>query len=148
MKILLPTTASFKRAAGFTLIETAVVVGLVACLATVGVVAYRNQGEAQEAILANSIQGSLQTALGQMSVRLERTPADVFTNFQPNLIQFARSSITTTITLNSVGNGIQLQFPQSGRTVVYGINANGDLVVTNETFTRFNADVSGQLAEI
>jgi Tfp pilus assembly protein FimT len=137
-----------KKSTGFTLIEIAVCVGVMVLLAGIGFYSFRNQGEMQDAALANSIQGALQTALGQICLRTERTPADVFTNFRPNIIGFAASSLQQDIVnLTPQGNNIQLRFVRSGRTVDFGLNAIGDVMVVNETFNGYRTALGGQLEE-
>jgi prepilin-type N-terminal cleavage/methylation domain-containing protein len=138
---------NIQASAGFTLVEMAVSLAVVAIVCGVGVLAFSNQGEAQDAVLANSVQGSLQTALGQLTLRLERPPAQVFgnANFRQRIIQFAQGSMGPQAVLTNTGNGIQLSFGNSRRTVTYGMNAMGDVVMTAETFQKFNIDATGKL---
>ena len=144
MRRLLP---NFKPQAGFTLIEMAVTIAIVSVICGVGLLAFRNQGEAQDAALANSVQGSLQTSLGQMTLRLERPPAQIFgnANFRQRMIQFAQGSMGQQAVLTDSGNGIQLSFGNSPRTVTFGMNGMGDMIITAETFQHFDIDATGKL---
>jgi prepilin-type N-terminal cleavage/methylation domain-containing protein len=143
---MLPYYRTFRQS-GFTLIEMAVTIAVVTVMCGVGMLAFRNQGEAQDAALANSVQGSLQTALGQMTLRLERPPAQIFdnANFRQRMIRFAQGSMGPQAVLTDTGNGVQLQFANSPRTVTYGMNGQGDIIITTETFQHFNIDATGKL---
>lgn len=142
-----PCKPGVKTVNGFTLIETAIVIGIISILAGVSLLYFRNLGETQDAALANGVQGSLQTALGQLCLRLERTPPQVFnnTNFRQRIIQFAQGSMGPQAVLVDQGNSIRLRFNNSPRTVDYGMTPQGDMVVVAETFNFFNADAAGKL---
>jgi prepilin-type N-terminal cleavage/methylation domain-containing protein len=147
---MLSTLQKTRHPQGFTLIEMGVVIAIVAIMASVGLMAFKNQGETQDAALANSVQASLQIAVGQMVTRLERTPQQVFntTQFRQRLMQFAQGSMGNTAKLTDTGSGVRLTFGGSSRSVTYGMNNQGDIIVTNDTFAKFNADGTGLLKEI
>jgi prepilin-type N-terminal cleavage/methylation domain-containing protein len=135
---------------GFTLIELSIVVAIIATVAGIALFGFSYQNERQDAVLANSVQAALQTAIGQMVVRLERTPTEVFntTAFRQRLMRFAQGSMGQSAQLNDAGSGgIRLTFGRSTRWVDYGLNAQGDIIVTGENFVRFNA-TTGLLEEI
>jgi prepilin-type N-terminal cleavage/methylation domain-containing protein len=136
-----------RRRYGFTLVEMAVTLAIISLISGVALFAFRNQGETQDAALANGVQGSLQTALGAMALRLERPANQVFANaaFRQRIIQFAQGSMGPQATLSATGNGVQLQLGNSGRTVTYGLNAAGDIVIQTENFDHFTVDTAGQL---
>jgi prepilin-type N-terminal cleavage/methylation domain-containing protein len=139
------------RSKGFTLIELALVIVVVAVLATVAVVNFGRMNETAEVTVAQTAQAQMEQTIAQAAMRMDVSPRQIMTNAQPmpqtavaglpnttreavvTLVQRSLATDPGTIQLTCAGDGIscQLNFRRSRRIVNYTVNNNGSLAVAS-----------------
>lgn len=132
----------FSRAAkrGFTLIELAMTMAVIAITAAFAMTTFQGSDEARDAAMVQSAQAALQSVVSQGSARTDTAPA----NLNPSNVMNALKA-----TFNSNGPNTSVQFSLSGsnytmtmsgknRAATFGIGNNGDVnLISLSNFTDY-----------
>ncbi len=119
---------------GFTLIELAMTIAVVAVLSAVGAITLGDLFEAGDASIVQSTQAVLQTTLTQAASRLDVNPLTLSqgtgTFNGNNVVNACRISVPESATLVwQNGVNYQLNIPNSGRSANFTVTNTGDVVV-------------------
>lgn len=137
------------KSKGFTLIEMALVIVVIAVLAAYAVVNFGRMNEQAEVTVARTAQAQLEQTIAQAAMRMDISPRQIMTNVQPmpqtavaglpnttreavvTLVQRSLATDPGTIQLTCAGDGnsCQLNFQRSNRIVDYTVNNNGSLTI-------------------
>lgn len=142
-------------AKGTTLVELAMVIGVIGVLSGVAVLALRDN-EARDADMIMSVHASLQNIVNQASVRLDVSPSVLVTNAtNANLVRLALedhlNQDTTGVVVTNAGGTFTITMDSTGRTATYtvptaGVNT-GRVVITsvNPAFNNYSVIGDGTL---
>jgi prepilin-type N-terminal cleavage/methylation domain-containing protein len=120
---------------GFSLIELAIVIGIVAIMAAVGMLSFGNSAEDRDAAMVNMAQSTLQSVVAQGSTRKDVTPATLRDNHAAEILKALKASFNTTSTssaniqFTTTGNQVLMTIPGMPRTATYDISDTGNVTV-------------------
>lgn len=140
--------SAFRRTPGYTLIELAVVIALIAILSGFAVSAFMGSGESRDAAMVQSAQTSLQQVISQASVRLDKTPQDVIDENGDDVENATRQMLMQTnggdlgITLTQQGGGFVMRVEDTGRSASYEVSNSGDVTLDalGGSWTKYGVD--------
>jgi prepilin-type N-terminal cleavage/methylation domain-containing protein len=139
---MVPTRRSRKKARGYTLIEVAIVVGLMSIIASIGLIGFRVMMESRDATMVDSVQASLQTLVAQAADRVDLTPAQLMNDAtqRTRLLRALDNTIDNTVTVAAGGanNQIRMTIVQSNRGATYTVDASGNAVIGAGNLTGFS----------
>lgn len=122
--------ASRSAKRGFTLIELAVTIAVIAILAAFAVTSFGNSSEVRDAAMVQSAQAALQSVVSQGSARMDLPPDQLNS---ASVLNALRASFNTNGATNSSvqftasGNNYVMTIPSAGRTATFSIGASGDV---------------------
>lgn len=148
----LKTTHASKS--GYTLIELALVIMVVAVLAAFAVVSFGNSSETRDASMVQSAQASLQSIVSQGSVRMDVRPADLNSAAVLTAIKSTVGESSSTanrgITFTAAGRVYTMTIASSKRKAVFEVDAQtGDVKLTGLTnFPNYKVDNTNAIPTI
>jgi prepilin-type N-terminal cleavage/methylation domain-containing protein len=131
-----------KRSTGFTLVEMAVAIAVVAILSAFSYTSFLQTEETRDAALVQSVQASLQAVLLQASNRLDLTPQAIVQQFPNNVINATSASLgggaQGAAQLNAAQGGVlRLTIRNSTRQADFQVENDGDVVIVPNSLTNF-----------
>jgi len=125
------TSTRLKRAAkrGFTLIEMAVVIAIIAITAAFAYTSMQGTDEARDAAMVQSAQAALQSVVSQGSARTDLAPASLNQTDVLNALKasFSTQAANSAVKFSPTGGNYMMTITGKGRTATFGIGANGDV---------------------
>lgn len=138
---------------GYTIIELALVIMVLAVLAAFAVVSFGNTSETRDASMVQSAQASLQSIVSQGSVRMDVRPADLNSAAVLTAIKTTVGESNTAnrgVTFTAAGRVYTMSIPGSKRKAVFEIDAQtGDVKLTGLTnFPNYKVDNTNAIPTI
>jgi prepilin-type N-terminal cleavage/methylation domain-containing protein len=132
---------------GFTFVELALVIAVLAVLSTFAIASFANGDEIRDASMVQAAQGSLQSIVSQGSIRMDQRPDQldsgaILTAFRTVLGQ---SSATSSSSVQaSVNGGIYtVTIPARNRSATFQVASNGDVMLIGlNNFPSYTVDKS------
>ncbi len=129
---------------GFTLIEMAVAIMIVAVLATFAAFTYSDVLEAADASLVDAAQASIQAVVSQASARMDVNPTALPGNAVANAV---RVNVPDRALVTSGGGAVyNLNINNTGRGARYQVGTNGDVVLISLSgFSNYTISANGTI---
>ncbi len=128
--VLSKTTAS---QAGFTMIEMAMVVAILAIVSAFAFISYNGTTESRDAAVVQSVQVTLQQVISQASGRYDLSPTALDTTDVVNAVNGYLTNISggNNVVFSATGGGYRMSIAGSGRGGNYSINNRGDVTLNS-----------------
>lgn len=115
---------------GFTLMELAITIIVIALLSAFALVSFGNSAETRDAIMVQSAQAALQSVVSQGSARMDVPPSQLNS---ASVLNALRASFNTTgtgssgVQFSASGSSFVMNIPSGGRAATFSIGASGDV---------------------
>lgn len=139
----------YQKKAGFTIIEVAVVIALIAILGAVAMTAFQGMDEHRDAEMVMSVQSTLQAIVTQGATRLDIRPSEFDDNNYQAVLVATQSALgnvgdgtaESAVTLSRSGSRFTLTIPSTNRGAGFTVNNNGVVELeTADNFTSYEKD--------
>lgn len=147
----------FRKASarGFTLVELAVVLVLIAIFSSFAIISFGGTSEVKDAKLVESTQASLQSVVSQGSARLDLSPAQLVEERYDDIVNALRGNLQQTgagddlVSFSFSGDLFQLSLLKSGRGASYTVTNSGDVRIANlSNFPSYTVSASGTIKKV
>ena len=132
---------------GFTLVELAITIVIIALLAAFAVLSFGNTDEQRDASMVQSAQASLQTIVTQGSARMDVTPMDLRDDYSDAIKSAMQdalgesSSQNLGVVFDTQGSDFVLTITSTGRKAFFTITNTGDVELRDvSNFTLYDAE--------
>lgn len=142
---------------GYTLIELAMIIGIMGMLAMFGVMSFGGLNEKRDAQMVETVQADLQSIVSQGMTRMDVNATQLMSTYSANVLTAVQAVIGQNggndlgITITNAGNQYTMTITKSQRTATYSVSNTGDvnLVSISPNFTGYCVDTnSGPIATI
>lgn len=144
-----PFTMKNKASQGISVIEVAMVIGILAIISVFAVVSFGNTSEVRDASMVQSAQASLQSIISQGAVRMDVKPYDlneamVLTAIRANIGE--RGTTNRGVTFTSPGpHSYTMTIGTSQRSATFDVSTTGDVRLRSplNNFPHYQVDANG-----
>lgn len=138
---------------GFTIIEVAMVIAVIAILSAFALVSFGNTGETRDASMVQSAQASLQSLISQGAVRMDKKPYDLDEKSVLTAIKASAGDFNATqnrgVTFSSnASKQYTMTIGSSKRSAVFEVSTTGDVKLkTLNNFQHYQVDQSNGIIQ-
>ena len=138
---------------GFTIIELAMVIAVVAILSAFALVSFGNTGETRDASMVQSAQASLQSIISQGAVRMDKKPYDldeksVLTALKATIGELSATQNRGITFTSNAPKQYTMTIGSSRRSAVFEVSTTGDVKLkTLNNFQHYQVDQSNGIIQ-
>lgn len=148
-----PQMTQSQASRGFTLIELAMVIAVIAILSAFALVSFGNTGETRDATMVQSAQASLQALISQGAVRMDKKPYDLDEKSVLTAIRATAGELSATknrdVTFTSnAPKQYTMTIGSSRRSAVFEVSTTGDVKLKAlNNFQHYQVDPSNGIIQ-